>query len=534
MTKIKAYLGEFKNNLFTLNNLILFIIGAVAVLALSPFNQWYLMLFSFAFFFVRLSATKGAAQGFAQGFAFAAGFFVIGLYWISNALFVYWEDYWWAYPGALLGLPLFLSLFWAITAALIVKFSLSHSYHRLVLFVAGFATIEWIRGWIFTGFPWNLSGYAWSSALPIAQLSAYGGIFWLTLLTILWASLLGFAWIKFSQNNKKLSTPSILMIGAIILTFSLSYTIGQVRLNTKELEPDKSLGYLIVQPNIPQKIKWQPELIIEHLEKLIELSTYDAKNAQELPSEKLLIVWPETAMVQSYFEHPRIKTALRQMLKSWPVKTELLSGMLHIVKKAPFSEYYNSLYYINNNAELIKRYDKSHLVPFGEYIPFIPDNIIVPLIGFSGFVPGVQGEPIVLNDSEENIFPLICYEIIFPRHLALRQNNNKAAAIITVTNDAWYGNSPGPYQHHAMAKFRAIEQGLPVIRSANTGISGAFDSLGRQVIDNIGYNKTGTAFFFSPKSLSGATFYAKYGNLILFSTLGILYFLFIVLKKRLY
>lgn len=508
-----------------------FLGGAVTALSLAPFNITPLIIIGLGALYFSLHKQESTKHGVYIAASFSFGYFLIGLYWIANALFVYWEDYWWAYPFALLGLPLFFSGLWGGTAWLIMRFSAKETISRLILSIALFTTLEWIRGWIFTGFPWNLPGYAWNSFLPIAQSVSIGGMFFLTLLTFFWAFGAG-ALVSYYPKASRKRYP--ILLGLVLgLSFCVTALWGHQRLKNNPLEYDKDYAYLIVQPNIPQDKKWEPDLMISHIRKLETLSYYNPFVYEDLPTKKLFIIWPETAMAQSYFDHPSIKEELVDVMASWPIETEMLTGMLHIEENTPQPKYYNSVYYAGKDGKRISRYDKSHLVPFGEYIPLIPNTWLTPLIGIEGFEAGDIEEPIEV-DQGKLIYPLICYEIIFPNHLKKRANNHQALAILTVTNDAWYGDSSGPYQHHAMSRFRAIEQGMPVIRSANTGISGAYDSFGRKINKNISYNKSGNMYLYSPKSLSEGTPFSKNGNNLFFSTLGILYFLFMVLKKKLY
>lgn len=517
--------------------LISFLLGLIGCLALAPYNFSLLILPSLAGLYWLLSPLNNKDQrktAFLIGVMYALGYFVLGLYWIGNAVIVHWEDYWWAYPFAVFGIPIVLSLFWGASSLLTIVLSRKNSLSRAFLFIALLSMFEWIRGWIFTGFPWNLPGYAWNGILEIAQLSAVGGIYFLTLFTVLVSTLMAHG-----LRNKQI--PYFFVALFLVI---LCYGLGSLRLYAYNGGPlgervyNKQDAVLIVQPNIPQKDKWVPSLVPNHLSKLIELSTYTPDQHTELPEQGLQIVWPETAMSSPYFEHPYYRKKITEALQSWPVETSLITGVLHREpiegQEADNAHYYNAIYNIDQNGDVIGRYNKRHLVPFGEYIPFIPEDILMPM-NVASFTAGKAENSSFVDSSK--MFPLICYEVIFPRQMMgadVSESMKTAKALVTITNDAWYADAPGPYQHHAMARFRAIEQGLPLYRSANTGISGAYDSVGQDLGQRIGYGIRKTEMLFSPISLNKQTLFSKYGNLIFFSTLSIFYFLFMVLKKKPY
>lgn len=382
-----------------------FLCGLIACLGLPFWNIWPATLIGFAFFYTLIAPITNAKSGFILGFFFGLGYFLLGLYWIGNALFINWDDYWWAYPFALLGLPLFLSCFWGTAMAIATHFSASNSLHRFILTVLCLSFVEWVRGWAFTGFPWNLTGYIWNAQLEIAQISHVIGIYLLSLITIFWGLGLGFTGLLIKQKHKiKASALGLFLLFSFIATF----VYGQQRLD-QSAEPlaQNQHKTLIVQPNIPQALKWQSDLMLDHIGNLLSLSRYDAQKHGDVSNTKqLFIVWPETAMSDIYFEHKAIKDALTSALQSWPVEdVTLFTGMLHSNEEN--AGYYNSLYQINAQGELINRYDKSHLVPFGEYIPYLPPNIIEPLVGIVGFSAGEEERNLIAGDIA--LIPLICY-----------------------------------------------------------------------------------------------------------------------------
>ena len=492
--------------------------GILCCLALEPYNLWPFMLIGIASFYYFLSQIESTKDAFLNGCSFGLGYFLLGLYWIGNAVFIHWDQYWWLYPFAVLGLPILLAVFWGIASWLSIKFSRRKSFLRSIYFILSLSLIEWVRGWVFTGFPWNLPGYAWGSVLEIVQIVSFGGIYFLTLLTITAGVFIGLA----------ITKKRYLFLLLPLLMFSSLYWWGSERLKNNPIETDNKSGFLIVQPSIPQTQKWDPSFIPDNIRALINLSSYDVETiGSDLP-DNIFILWPETALSQPYFEHSAIKKEVVSMLKNWPVDTYLMTGIIRNEKEGSSNKYYNSIYKISSQGKIISTYDKKHLVPFGEYIPFIPPEILAPM-NIVNFEHGKNQAS--FNTKGLNFMPLICYEAIFPELLHTQKQHD---AIIVTTNDAWYNDAPGPYQHHRMAMFRAIEQGTPLFRAANTGISGAFDSFGRKIMKDIPYNKRAAIFVNTPKSLNKKTFFSKNGNNIFFSTIGFLLFLSMVLKKKLY
>jgi len=363
---------------------------------------------------------------------------------------------------------------------------------------------EWARGHVFTGFPWNLFGYSWASTLPIAQLASLGGVYLLSLLTILWSALIGFLFVSDLSKNVRL-----LALLFVIVSFTFIYYFGNQKLTVENTGDDQRLQIHIVQPNIAQADKWNPKKQNENINKLLELTQPNSN----LSNEPILIIWPETAITGAHINDVSLRTAIETTLDSYEVPVLFLTGLMHSQDDDKGQrEYYNALILFDQRMNMLNSYKKSHLVPFGEYIPYKNLIPLKPIVEFSGFKQGDGPTTLeLLRLSDSKIFkfsPTICYEIIFPG--AVSDPLDRPNLIINATNDAWYGDSTGPRQHLVMAQFRAIEEGLPVVRSANTGISAIYDARGR-IIEQTELNQEATITATLP-SANSPTVYAIYDD----------------------
>ncbi len=452
--------------------LIIFLIGAFSSLSMAPTNFWPAIFVGLSTLYIYVTLSSSTARAALSGFMFSLGYFGFGLSWVGNALLVEDNPYWWAWPIAVSGLPLILSLFTALSCA--VHKYICKSNNNIWTYLSFSSLImlsEYARGNLFTGFPWNLYGYTWIDILPIAQLASLWNIYILTAATILWAVFPAFI-VTYKVNNKF----KILLTIPILASVSLSYIYGQKRIENYINSSNKSnISIVLVQPNIKQSEKWKPENISKNFMSLIELSQYKDEDNKSDDKKTYLIIWPETAISQGILNAPWAMNQIRIMLKSYPDTAYLVSGALRYEEKT--KNYYNSVVIFDDDAKIIQIYNKSHLVPFGEYMPLSNIFDIAPIVGFTGFKKG-DGKNILQLPNDINIGAMVCYEIIFPKYAKFKKAE-RPQIIINTTNDAWYGNSSGPYQHLAQTQFRAIESGLPVIRSANTGISAIIDPTGK-------------------------------------------------------
>ena len=309
-----------------------------------------------------------------------------------------------------------------------------------------------------------------------------------------------------------------------ILIFVLVYTYGKNKLNDADLDYYDSHIFRVVQPNISQKNKLNFDKLEENYKKLIDLSFTNKMGALNI-SEKLVILWPETAILDSkHLNSYPIFNKLKNNLKD---DEYIISGIFRKEKK---NNFYNSLSIINSDLSLNYVYDKIHLVPFGEYTPFSKLLKIVGL-NFFGLKKGSKNQEIVQHKSLPKFTPLICYESIFSGKF-IKNNSN---FLINFTNDAWFGDTIGPHQHFINSRFRAIEEGKHMIRVANTGISASIDPYGK-ILESLSLNSSGyfdtKIYFKKNNNKTYKTIFAKYENNLIISLLAILFFLFSILKYR--
>ncbi len=439
--------------------------GIVSALAMAPANIFLALFVGLSAFYILLSKATSGLQAFFFGWAFGAGYFITSLSWIGNALLVEGNPYIWAWPLAVIGFPGSLGLFTAFSGWAIHKFATPQKLSGLLSFTGFFALFEWLRGHVFTGFPWNLFGYTWVDILPIVQIVSFSNVYFLTLLTIFWAALPGFLYLSNQTTKLKIITAS-----CAVLLFATCFGYGSWRLQTHQTEYVDDVSLRIVQPNILQSKKWDRTKIVSNFYVHVELSYSD-----KTEKGTTYVIWPETALSHWFVQDKSSMLAIGDALNSYDGNAHLLTGIL---RRTPESKtYFNSLMQINEKRETKEVYDKSHLVPFGEYIPYQSLIPIGPVSQFSGLTPG-DGIQTLTTKQGLRYSPLICYEIIFPGKV-IRRDEPSPDVMINITNDAWYSFSAGPHQHFVHAVFRAIEEGIPVARSANTGFSGLVDPLGR-------------------------------------------------------
>ena len=493
-----------------------FIAGAIAVLAQAPFDFFAACFVSFPVLVWLLdgAASEGAKgtfgrllPAFATGWWFGFGYFLAGLWWIGNALLVDADEFAWALPLAIILLPACLGLFYGLAAAL-ARIVWANDIGRIAALAAGFGLAEWLRTILFTGFPWNAIGYA---AMPIplfmqsvAEIGLYG-VNAVAVFVFAMPALLG------AQRNRLMGFAAIIAIVAVAAGY------GTWRLGVQPDDVTRTVAVRIVQPSINQSGKWDRALRDSIFSSQIELSALEPDGDKPPPQ---LIVWPETSVPFLFNERPDALVAIGDLLDEEQI---LLAGAVRIEAGAGDSpRYYNSIVAIDGTGEIVAAADKVHLVPFGEYLPF---GDLLRSVGLRELVtaPGLfsAGSSRRLLELADGIrlLPMICYEIIFPGELAGAEH---AQVILNVTNDAWYGNTPGPFQHFRQAQVRAVEAGLPLIRAANNGISAVVDAHGR-VVDAFGLNAVGSLdveLVVGRVPVREHRFYIFWGIIVLFSTIA--------------
>ncbi|MEZ0262712.1 MAG: apolipoprotein N-acyltransferase [Alphaproteobacteria bacterium] len=473
-----------------------FLLGAAMVLAMPPIGAFPIMLISVPGFITLARFCEKKRQSFLTGWAFGAGYFIFGLYWVSWSLMVDIAQFGWALPFSFVIGPTVLGLFFGFIPLLARRWSSVEAAHALA-FIGAWGAIEWVRGHILTGFPWNLPGYAFDQVLPLMQGAAYVGIYGLSLLALFWMAVPEFT----SRRN---------VFIVALFSFILAAGFGNARLEYNKTE-DSGYTVRLVQANIPQKMKWDNDEDWRNLEKHMALGTQDIVAGKE----PTFVVWPETAVNADLSQFPEIASIIA---KSLPQGATGLLGSLRVdAAKASHPKVYNSMTVMDSNSNVLGHYDKHHLVPFGEYNPFSGLNIpamAAAMAGVGGFTAGT-GPQTMRAGKLPSFSPLVCYEVIFPREVV--DQKDRPDWIVNVTNDGWYGMTAGPYQHFASARMRAVEEGLPLARAANTGISGMIDPLGR-VVDSVPLGTPGYVQTLLPKPLP-RTPYAQFGDAFFFALL---------------
>lgn len=454
-------------------------------------------------------------QAFIVAYLFGLGFFLSGLYWISIGVSVYIEEFWWAIPFALLALPAFLALYIGLCG--ICAFYTSKRRFYILSFASLWIAFEMLRSYLFTGFPWNLIGYSLAFSDILIQFTSIAGIYGLGFLITLSGGILCY---YLEAAYKKFSLYLIILVvawGAVI-------KFGYDRLHTYPTN-FTSLKLRLVQPSIKQTDKWSSEMFWYNLNSHKDLSlNHIAKFHPDI------IIWPESAVVvlPSFIGVFNLLKSLAYNTNSFLITGGVTDNSSNANRSS--DKLFVSLYAISPKGEFIFDYHKSHLVPFGEYVPF---SDILPLAkltpGSTPYSPGQAGFIVNLDHFNLKIRPLLCYEVIFPEEV--RISNQKADLILNATNDAYYGASSGPYQHFYMARMRAVENGLPLVRVANNGISALFDPLGRIVISSK-LNDITVLDAHLPATLQNPTEYSENGDKYTYILMSIILALIVITPKR--
>ena len=442
--------------------------GAILALAMAPFHYWPVLLICVPLF-LRLQEKVSARMAFALGWAFGFGYFVASLYWIGIAFLVDADQYEWLLPVAVTGLPAYLALFWG-AASLGLHYLRERGMGRVLAFAVLFTIAEYLRGHLLTGFPWNAPGYAAFGLEPMAQMASLFGL-WGVTFCVLWLAAAPLLLLQ----RRWLAGCAALMMGLAIWGW------GHYRLANEPSADVPGLHVRIVQPNVPQSDKWRTGNAGRMFTDLLSLTDRRTPEAPDGAADMNLFIWPESAVPFLLDEQLGAREAIGRLL---PDAGVLLAGSLRreIVGDpgGPDDRIFNSVLALNGTGEVVGRYDKAHLVPWGEYLPL--ESWLAPLglrrlVTLPGsFVAGPGPRSLALPGLP-TASPLLCYEAIFPA--AVVEPDNRPAFLANLTNDGWFGQSTGPHQHFDQARMRAIEEGLPLLRAANTGISGVVDPLGR-------------------------------------------------------
>jgi apolipoprotein N-acyltransferase len=507
--------------------------GAGSVLTLAPFHAWPLGFVTLTAFVWLLDGVAGAPRArlwraAAAGWWFGFGYFLAGLYWIGYAFLVEADKFAWLMPFAMAILPAGLALFYALAAAAAMAVWRPGARRVFALAVAMFAA-EWLRGHILTGFPWNLWGYALAGNDALAQSASLWGIYGVTLLALLiFASPAALAGPAPRPQARSWLLP-VLCMGLL----AIGWAWGAYRLGAAENRYYPGIHLRIVQGNIPQAEKWKPENRRWILDRLMSLSRSGSSGAS-MPAGITHLIWPESSMPLLLMLNGRIVyNEVRDMLAGLTgdsgtmiLGAERAEGAKREDGRYTIDELYNSLFVIGGGARILGVYDKQHLVPFGEYVPFEKTLGAIGITQLANVKSsfGTAGTRELLAPPNTPAFsPLICYEAVFPGRVS--EDGGRAAWLVNLTNDSWFGASTGPYQHLHQARLRAIEEGLPLVRAANTGVSAVTDAYGR-VVASLPLNTMGAIDSGLPVGLSD-TLFASWG---IISLLGVALLFFLLYR----
>ena len=496
-----------------------FFLGALlAFFALAPMRWFFVFFIITPLMIWMLDGVKAHFKdGLILGFLFGFGYFFIGFYWVGYAFLIS------PVPQlalvAAIGLASLLSFFWALAFGLARVFWFGGLPLSLVFF---WSLAEWARGFVGTGLPWNLPAQSWLFSLNLAQSFSWSGLYGATFLTLAFS--VSFASLSRPKTYQAL-LPPFLAMGLL----GLLWLWGDWRLSQRDLSPS-GLDIIIIQPNIAQIDKWNPHKRRQIIEHYFSLSSTAINAMKRKSAKRRIMIWPEAALPIRLDYEPFYLKLFADLL---PQNMSLILGLVRFDANRGF----NSLYMINDKGEIKAIYDKNHLVPFGEYLPFqsfLEYLGVQQITGRSGGYSAGAHRPLLQLADDSYAEPLICYEISFPRDIA--QSSNPAPNwLINITNDGWYGLSPGPHQHFDLARLRAIEFGLPAARAANTGISSLIDPYG-DIIAKLGLNRTGVISAPLPKALS-PTFYRAWRETPFFIFLGLCFlymcFAFIFYNQKL-
>lgn len=448
-----------------------FLLGLLAGLSFPPFYLIIFLPISFYYLVEKINNSDTYKNAFLNSFIFGFGYYLIQLYWISFSLFVDIKSYFLLFPFALTLIPLACAFFIAFTGILakylITKFRLENKFLVTLVFAFSYVIFEYLKGLIF---PWNLFAYTLGFSNTLIQFVSILNIYIFNFILIIFFC---GGYVLYDFQNKKFINKKYIII--YILIFLTIFLFGFFRLkHTKQITLNKS--FRLVQANIRQSAKWDILKAQNNIQKHLDLTWQNGLDNIDF------VIWSESSI-------PFLITNNIELPENFKLKDKILisGGVRGKAENNELKQVWNSIFIFQNN-KILDYYDKTILVPFGEYIPF---KKFLPFIekitnGAIDFSKGKQNKTIEINGLK--ISPIVCYEVIFPNRVI--NKNNKPDIIINLTNDGWFGISSGPYQHLVATKFRAIENNLPIIRVSNSGITAYIDNYGR-VIKKIKLHKVG-------------------------------------------
>ncbi|MEM7731444.1 MAG: apolipoprotein N-acyltransferase [Pseudomonadota bacterium] len=455
-------------------------IGGVAALGLAPFGLWPLTVLALGWLFAILRKTRSGKHALGLAWAAGAGYFAVSLMWLVEPFLVDVARHGWLAPIALSAACLYFGFYWAV-----MGWITHHARGQALGFIAAFVVTEFARGYFFTGFPWAQIGHVWIDT-PVLHWSSIAGSLGLTALVALAAVGVTF---MVERHWRR---------GCAILSIPVALFVAGI-LATPEFPPTDAAPMIrLVHPSEPQQERWDPDKIPGNFQRKLDFTAGDGAVSADL------IVWPETS----------VPTLLSRAEPWFDAMTEAAAGTPVVAGLQRFDgdDFYNSLIRLDGEGEVDAVYDKHHLVPFGEFVPFGETLAKFGIFGLAdttggGYAAG-PGPQILDFGPLGRALPLICYEGVFPRDV---RYDTRPDFLLLITNDAWFGEFSGPYQHLDQARLRSAEQGLPMIRVANTGVTAMIDATG-QVTHQLGLGEAGWIDAPLPPARP-ITIYARLGDL---------------------
>jgi apolipoprotein N-acyltransferase len=504
-----------------------FIAGAASALAMPPVNAWPVLFVTFPIlvWLVDGSAAgrwSGAVTAAVAGWCFGFGYFLAGLYWVGYAFLVDAKTFGWLLPVAVAGLPAYLALYPALGLGA-ARLIWVRGPERILALAATITTAEWLRGHLLSGFPWNTLGYALTEPLVMAQSVSLTGIWTLSFLCVAICSTPAI----FADDKTDTRHPyRPFALGVALLIALAAY--GEWRLWSHPTSYVAGVQLRIMQPNLQQDEKFNYSAKADVMARYLRLSDRTTSPRSGGVRDVTHLIWPEAAFPFFLTREPDALAQITGLLKP---STVLITGAVRVASDANVGDQraYNSIYVIDPDGSIRGIYDKVHLVPFGEYLPFQRALEQLGLMQLTkvlgGFLSGDRRRAMEVLGAPK-MLPLICYEAIFPG--AAVPTGERPGWMVNVTNDGWFGISSGPYQHFQQARLLAIAEGLPLVRAANTGISAVIDPAGR-IIGSLPLGVEGVLDARLPAAIE-PTFYSKYRDYLLAALL--ILSLMIICRRR--
>lgn len=492
--------------------------GATAVAALPPFGLLPALALAFGLLVWLVDGTAADRHGafgrfraaFGIGWYFGFGYFLAGLWWMGEAFLHQPDVFAWALPLGVAGLPAMLALFTAAGTGL-ARLLWSASPWRIAALAFGLGVSEWARGSLFTGFPWNAFGYALTAQDVMMQAASLGGVHALTVIAVFVGA--AGAVLADPDTAGRRAKRLVPIVAGLLILAQLAY--GTLRILSIDHDAAvEGVVLRIVQPNLTQRERLDPSRHADIVERYFRLGTAPAEGPVRRMGRPTHLFWPETALP---FAVERAPGLFGRIAAHLPPGAVLVAGLLRRDEANP-GKVFNSLFVFDDRAEVVARYDKVHLVPFGEYLPFadvLAPLGLEPLTRIFAFVPGARRLPIT-TPGAPSFSPLICYEVIFPG--AVAGEGSRPGFLVNLSDDSWFGDSLGPRQHLHQARVRAAEEGLPLVRATTTGISAVVDGHGR-LRASLAMGREGFLDAVLPPALA-PTPYSVFGAWVLFALLA--------------